>query len=204
MTPILSRHPDLVEDSTLLQFHLESWYTFGMSKTYFQGYNEHPQHISVGAVIINNDNEVCCHHFNAEQLKGYWVDEGLDDFYLLMRETLHPNDSLEDTLYRGMLEEFGVTGEMIDYIGSIQSHFDHKGVEVAKTTLYFLCRLKDQDLTKRDTSDIEGETEVEWRDIDFLIPQMKKQAEVYKRTDVDESSILERTKKYLESSDTDQ
>ena len=168
-----------------------------MSKTYFQGHSEHPQHISVGAVIVNEKNEVCCHHFHANDLKGYWVEEKLDDFYLLMRETINPNDSLEQTLYRGMLEEFGIIGEMIDYIGSIQSHFKHKGVEVEKTTIYFLCRLTEQDLSKRDTSDIEGETEVEWQTIDFLIPIMKSQAKKYGRTDVDESSVLEKIKAYL-------
>lgn len=166
-------------------------------KTYFQGYNEHPQHVSVGAVVLNDKDEICCHHFHAKDLEGYWVEEKLDDFYLLMRETLDPDESLESALHRGMREEFGVTGEMIDYVGSIRSHFTHKGVEIEKTTLYFLCRMQKQDLSARNTEDIEGKTKVEWKTFDFLIPQMKAQTEKYERTDVDESSILERVKKTL-------
>lgn len=53
-------------------------------KNYFQGTSEHPQHLSIGAVLLNDKNEACCHKFNKENLKGYWVDEGLDNFYLLM------------------------------------------------------------------------------------------------------------------------
>jgi hypothetical protein len=164
---------------------------------YFQGNSEHPQHLSVGAVLINDKKEICVHHFNnPELLKGYWTDEGLVDFYLLMRETVEPNETLEHALARGLMEEFGVTAELKDYIGSIQSHFLHKDVEVEKTTLYFLCLLKTQDISKR-TGDIESKTLIEWRVPGFLIPKMKEQTIKYKRTDVDESSILERVGKSI-------
>ncbi|MBI2618309.1 NUDIX hydrolase [Candidatus Kaiserbacteria bacterium] len=166
-------------------------------KNYFQGNSDHPRHISVGAIVLNDKNEVCCHHFLAKDLKGYWVDEKLDDFYLLMRETMHPNETLEQALTRGLMEEFGITATMIDYVGSIQSHFTHKGITVEKTTLYFLTKLVSQDLSHRDTSDIEGTTKVEWQTIDFLIPRMKQQAKKYGRTDVDESSILEKAQTFI-------
>lgn len=166
-------------------------------KNYFQGNSEHPRHISVGAVVLNDKNEVCCHHFFAKDLKGYWVEEKLDDFYLLMRETMHPNETLEQALERGLMEEFGVVAKTIDYVGSIQSHFTHKGVTVEKTTLYFLTKFVSQDLSKRNTSDIEGTTKIEWKTIHFLIPLMKQQAQKYGRTDVDESSILERTQNLI-------
>jgi len=167
-------------------------------KNYFQGNSKHPQHLSVGAVIVNEKNDVCCHHFLPNTLTGYWADEAKKvgaydrEFYLLMRETLNPNETIEQALSRGMMEEFGIEGEMIDYIGSIQSHFKHDGAEVEKTTVYFLCRMISQDLAKRDVSDIEGTTLVEWHTPEFLIPKMKEQATTFARTDVDESSILER------------
>lgn len=164
-----------------------------METTYFQGNSEHPQHISVGAVLRNDKGEVCVHHFLAENLKGYWVEEKLDDFYVLMRETLETNESLESALHRGLKEEFGATARMLDYIGSLRSHFEHKGVEVEKTTLYFLCELVSQDTNLRLKDDIEGTTELEWHKPEFLIPLMKEQAKKFKRTDVDESEILERT-----------
>jgi hypothetical protein len=166
------------------------------NKNYFQGNSQHPQHISVGAVVLNDKSEVCCHHFDTTkgEFKGYWKDQGLQDFYILMRETIEPNETLEQALHCGLMEEFGIEAELIDYIGSIQSHFESKGITIEKTTLYFLCKLKNQDLTKRSSGDVEYESQVEWQTADFLIPRMKEQARIYGRTDVDESPILEKIK----------
>jgi hypothetical protein len=161
--------------------------------TYFQGNSEHPQHISVGAILVNDKKEVCCHHLYTNNLpKGYWAEEKVDDFYILMRETVKPFEPLEAAVHRGIMEEFGATAELVDYVGSLQSHFTHNGVEVEKTTLYFLCKLKDQDLSRRKGEDIEESSQVEWKPADFLIERMRPQAERFKRTDVDESGILER------------
>ncbi len=165
-----------------------------MSATYFQGNNLHPRHISVGAVLINEKSEICCHHFYTKDLKGYYADEKLDDFYILMRETLKPNETLEGALERGLMEEFGATADLVDYIGSIESHFKHKGVEIQKTTLYFLAKLKNQDISKRGSGDIEDNSNIEWRTMDYLIPLMKAQTARFGRTDLDESSILERAR----------
>lgn len=159
--------------------------------TYYQGNASHPQHLSVGAILINAADEICCHHFFAKDLRGYWTGEGLDDFYLLMRETPEPGESLEAALARGLREEFGATAELVDYAGSIQSRFESKGVEVQKTTPYFLCRLIDQDPSHRE-GDIESKTSLEWQSAEFLIPKMREQAVRFGRTDVDESPILER------------
>ena len=161
---------------------------------YFQGNNEHPRHLSVGAVVLNDKNKVCCHHFTKANVSGYWPDEGLDDFYILMRETLEPNESLEKALERGLMEEFGITAEIVDYLGSRIGRFVHKSIEVEKTTVYFLCCVQSQDESLRDTSDIEGQSKIEWHGPDFLIPIMKEQTAKFKRTDVDESAILEKLK----------
>lgn len=179
-------------------------------ENYFQGNSKHPQHISVGAVVLNNKNEICCHHFDTTkgEFKGYWKEQGLEDFYILMRETIEPNETLESALHRGLMEEFGIEAELVDYVGSIQSHFEIKrketptlsvgapteSVGVEKTTLYFLCKLKNQDLEKRSKGDVEYESQVEWQTADFLIPKMKAQSAKYGRTDIDESKILERLK----------
>lgn len=143
---------------------------------------------------MNEKGEVCCHHFFTKDLKGYWADEKLDDFYILMRETLKPNETLEHALERGLMEEFGATAELVDYIGSIEGHFKHKGVDVQKTTLYFLSKLSRQDISRRGSGDIEDKSIIEWRTPDYLIPLMKEQAVRFGRTDVDESSILEKIK----------
>lgn len=161
---------------------------------YYQGNASHPQHISVGAILANGAGEVCCHHFLAKDLDGYWVEQGLDDFYLLMRETVEPGETLEAAVLRGLREEFGATAEIVDYVGSIQSHHRHRDVEVEKTTLYFFCRLVDQDPSRRG-GDIESKTTLEWRPADFLIPKMREQTARFGRTDVDESSVLERARR---------
>ncbi len=169
-----------------------------MSKrTYFQGVSEHPWHLSVGAVLMNEKGEVCHHHFTDALTKGYWPDEGCIDFHLLMRETVHPNETLEEAVHRGLVEEFGVMGEIIDYIGSFTSEFQHKGVAIQKTTSYFLCKLLFQDETKRNASDIEGQTILEWHTPAFLIPKMKEQGTRFGREDVDESAVLERLQKHI-------
>lgn len=173
---------------------LESNQIKNVTPTYFQGNYSHPQHISVGGILLNEKKEICCHHFYTKDLKGYWNEEGLDDFYILMRETLEPNETLEHALHRGLQEEFGATAKLVDYVGSIKSSFKHKEVAIEKTTLYFSCELISQDLSRRTANDIEKNSLVEWRQVDYLIPIMKEQAIKFKRTDVDESSILERLK----------
>jgi hypothetical protein len=84
--------------------------------------------------------------------------------------------------------------ELLDYIGSVQCEFRSapEQPKIQKTTLYFLCKFIDQDLSKRSGEDIEGKTKIEWHTRDFLIPKMKEQALKYDRADIDESSILEK------------
>ncbi|MFA6270181.1 MAG: NUDIX hydrolase [Candidatus Paceibacterota bacterium] len=164
-------------------------------QNYFQGNSKHPQHISVGAILLNEKNEICCHHFDPQNVDftGYWRDQNIDsEFYILMRETVEPNETLEETLHRGLKEEFGAEAELVDYVGSIESHFQSKGVTIEKTTLYFICKLKNQDAAKRSTGDVEFESQIEWQTAEFLIPKMQAQSLKYGRTDIDESKILER------------
>jgi hypothetical protein len=159
---------------------------------YFVGHSKHPRHLSSGAVLTNEKGEICVHHFdNPELLRGLWTEAGIVDFYLLMRETPNPNETLEHALHRGLMEEFGAKATIEDYLGSIKSNFKHKDVVVEKTTIYFLCKLVSQDETLR-KGDIESKTKLEWHTPQFLIPKMKEQAVRYGRTDVDESSILEK------------
>jgi ADP-ribose pyrophosphatase YjhB (NUDIX family) len=116
----------------------------------------------------------------------------LDEFYLLMRETVEPNEPLEHAAHRGLMEEFGATAELVDYAGAIKSRFYDSGIEIEKTTVYFLFKVIDQDTSKRTSSDAEQGSVIEWLPPEFLIPIMKKQTDKHGRTDIDESSILER------------
>ena len=161
-------------------------------KNIYKGTTENPFHLSVGAVLINDKNEVCCHYFKEFKLKTDLVT--LENFYILMRETIEPGESLEDALSRGLLEEFGARGTTVSYVGSIKSQFNRINTPIEKTTLYFLVNLIDFDFTKRRMNDEENSSITQWQPIDFLISKMKEQSQRCERTDLDESIILERVK----------
>ncbi|MBI3572217.1 NUDIX domain-containing protein [Candidatus Kaiserbacteria bacterium] len=164
---------------------------------YFQGGKEHPQHISVGAVMRNADSLIRVHHFPKDVTKGFWKSIGVTDLYILMRETLEPNETLEAALARGLAEEFNAVATLDDYLGAIISTpYDERTpgerFPFEKTTLYFLCTYEKDAGVRRDMSDAEGQSILEWQSADFLIPIMKTQRERFARDDVDESAILER------------
>lgn len=75
-----------------------------MKYHYFIGQKKNPYHLSVGAVVLNSKKQVYCHH-----LRGM---RGKKDVYLLMRETVRPNDSLEEALKRGLKKEFGMRAKV--------------------------------------------------------------------------------------------
>lgn len=159
-------------------------------KNYFQGTSDTPHHISIGAVLINEEGEVACHYFDKNLSDKYPL--GL---YSLMHESIEPHESLEGALARGLKEEFSATAELIRYVGSLVVYYEHKGVPIEKTVLYFLCKLIDISEV-RDMSDLEAKSEIRWVDIDDLIPIMKEQGKIDNA--VDESKIFEETKAYID------
>ena len=159
---------------------------------YFQRSPERPQHISVGAVMRNAEGHVLVHHFPAGAARGYWAGADITDFYILMRETLEPNETLEGALARGLAEEFNAVASLDSYLGSIVANWEEKGVTYQKTTLYFLCTYQKEAGERRDLSDAEGDSELVWKAAEELIPLMHAQKERFNREDLDESAILER------------
>ena len=166
-------------------------------KNYFKGTKEHPYHLSVGAVAINEKNEVCCHYFT--EIKGHASFAAFKNFYILMRETVEMGESIEETLHRGLKEEFGITGEIIDYLGSIRDEYFDPGkvTQIEKTTLYFLVKIKDFKPELRSREDVEVESKIEWHSCDYLIEKMKEQEKRLGNVSLDESSILEKVKTYI-------
>lgn len=151
---------------------------------YYRGQEGAPFHLSVGAVVLNEDREVCCRHYrqNEQGVRG--------DLYLLMRETVEQGETIEEALLRGCIEELGLKVSVKDFIGSIISHFPFKGETIEKTTLYFLCDSKEE--AKENPGGWEASGKLEWHDPSFLIEQSRKQAEHFARDDYDESTVLQR------------
>lgn len=158
---------------------------------YFQGTKENPYHISIGGVVMNKEGKVACHYFESLNHKSLRV---LKDFVLLMRETIEENESIEECLHRGLMEEFGMKAELKHYLGSIVSDFPivNSDIIVEKTTLYFLCDFISQDESLRSQEDIERESQIKWFDPEELVIRMKEQGKRLGREDMEESSVIER------------
>lgn len=169
-----------------------------MSKNYFKGTIKKPYHLSMGAVLFNSGKEIACHHFHNASFNESGMQ--VDDLYILMRETLEMNESLEEALRRGLQEEFGAKAKLITYIGSIQSHFPAKigrDILIEKTTLYFLMECITCDTSERKADDGEAHSKIEWHDVDYLIQKMRAQTRKFRRDDMDESEILERVRNMI-------
>lgn len=154
-----------------------------------------PFHISVGAVLTNNDGDICCHHFDdsvdiVRQL-------GVEHLYLLIRETVEEGESLPEALHRGLREEFGAEGDISQYLGSIVSHFPYKGVDVQKTTLYFHVNCTEFDPAVRDESDPESVSEIIWMSPEELVAKMTQQAKRLDRDDLNEAEAVKRYIQYV-------
>jgi hypothetical protein len=159
-------------------------------RNYFRATKNYPYHFSVGAVVLNEKDEVLCHHFK-DLLHGGM---SIKDLYLLMRETPDPGETIKETIDRGLMEEFGAKAEIEKMLGSIVSSFPEKDLKIEKTTLYFLCRLKSIDINNRDKDDPEAGSEILFLPRKDLIKKMNIQGKKYHRSDWNESQILERIK----------
>jgi ADP-ribose pyrophosphatase YjhB (NUDIX family) len=161
----------------------------------FKSTKESPHHLSVGVVLVDREGQIACHYFKKLQVTE--EEMGYDDFYILMRETVESGEGLEEAVLRGIKEEFGATGEIEKFVGTLLTKFPRGDVWIEKTTVYFLIKLKDFDIDKRIFDDYEKDSIIQWQPIDFLISKMGEQQRRFERTDFDESEILKRAKKYV-------
>ncbi|MBP6868921.1 MAG: NUDIX domain-containing protein [Candidatus Pacebacteria bacterium] len=150
-----------------------------------------PFHISVGAVVVNSEGNIMVHTLSADSVPKDIADVlgGLDTAYILMRESVEDNESLEEAVLRGIQEEFGVEGTIRRYLGSTQSVLPARYGDFEKTTLYFEVTFSSQ--AERVVHDWESTTLLEWHDPEFLITKMKEQGQATSRGDLDESKIIE-------------
>lgn len=160
--------------------------------SYFQASPESPYHLSVGAVLVNDKGELACHYFTDAPIVGGRV-------CILMRETVEEKESLEQALARGLMEEFGATGKISAYLGSKVTHFESRGVEVQKTTIYFKVQLDSFDEKLRLKDDPESSSQILWLKPAEVIEKMQ---EIYQERgvdDINESDILLKLKKNVMS-----
>ncbi len=153
-----------------------------------------PYHVSVGAVLFNNRGEVCVHRYlstdfpnDVKHLSG-----GLDEVYILMRETLHDGESMSEAVLRGIEEEFGAKGVVEKYLGALISNVDDgDDLIFEKTTLYHSVRLQRVGL-KRDETEIENRSKLLWLAPSDLLSIMEKQVSLTTREELNETEIIRR------------
>jgi len=143
-----------------------------------------PNHLSVGGLVVREDGQIAVNRF--QDIEGY------KDIALLMRETLEPNERLEEAVHRGLAEEFGMRGVIISYLGNISCRLflKRKRFEIEKTTLYYYLTYLSHDAELRAEEDRRFGGELEWHDPVELIDIMRMQASRVNRPDVDESQIV--------------
>lgn len=150
-----------------------------------------PTHISVAALLRNSEGKILCHWFKTEDLPN--ESEGKGDLYILMRESIHRDEALESAVARGLMEEYGAEGQLVDFLGTIVSHFpssDNREIQIEKTVLYFLVDLIALDESKREVGAVESRSKLLWFTPEELLEKNLMQAKRYTRTDIDDSKII--------------
>ncbi|MCI0382439.1 MAG: NUDIX hydrolase [Chlamydiae bacterium] len=162
------------------------------NKPFFRASKEQPYHLSIGAVLFDQNGRIACHHF-----KEIF---GLKDIYILMRESIENNETPLMTLHRGLKEEFGAIAKPFAFLGCLIGYFPHPlpSFSIEKTTLYIACQLIHWDPKDRDLEDPEASSTIEWLEPSVLISLMEKQGLRFQhRTGADESEMIKRALPYL-------
>jgi hypothetical protein len=157
--------------------------------------HQSPYHLSVGVILMTNDGKIVCHKVNHGNIK---------DGYTIARRTIKDNETLEEAVSRGIMEEFGATGDVVGFLGSKTTtdewwHEINDPKDVEKTTLFFLVNQtsRDESLRKEEEKSLEGLSEIVEVEPEFLIEQMPKQAKEVGWSDLDESEMIKRAIKQL-------
>lgn len=161
------------------------------TRSIFQHGPGNPYHISVGALLVNAEGKILTHKRTTETTpeKYLFTLGGLKENYILMRESLEDNESLEAATLRGLKEEFGAEGKIEKYLGCIVARVvPQNGAPFEKTTLYFQVALTGEG--ERLMSDGESHTELVWMEPIELAAQMDFQGKHTDREDLDESKIV--------------
>ncbi len=163
-----------------------------MRDKFYQHSDEQPYHISVGAVLYNDSNNICVHHFvrDAVPQNMQYLMNGVTDLYLLMRESIENGETIDEAVARGVQEEFGARGVIEKYIGSTEHRAKTRDGDYWKTTLYHSVRLIGMGERPKDNAEVFSI--IEWIEPPKLMEIMKEQGRKTAFSDFDESKIIER------------
>lgn len=161
------------------------------TQPFFQASKKQPYHLSIGAVLFDQNGRIACHHF--KEILGH------KDIYILMRESIEDNESPLTTLHRGLKEEFGATAQPIAFLGSLSGYLPDPRLSFDKTTLYIVCQLTQWNPKDRDLNDPEASSNIEWLEPNTLISLMEQQGVRFQhRADADESEMIKRAIPYIQ------
>ncbi len=149
---------------------------------YYRSTKEKPYHLSVGIVVVNEAEEFLVRHFST--FHGEKV-----DLCLFPTETIEQDETLEETVHRGLREEVGAEAEIISFIGSIHGLATMNNKTFEKTVIYFLCRFKKGNSPLYPDED--GESITEWHPAKFLIDHQAQQPPDIQNSILNETKIIE-------------
>jgi ADP-ribose pyrophosphatase YjhB (NUDIX family) len=164
-----------------------------MNKEFYLHTLPQPFHLSVGAVLFDNDLRICVHSLDADAVPDSlkFLTGGLRHAYLLMRESLEVGETIVDAVHRGLAEEFSVEGTVEKYLGAIDCMVTTPTSTFQKTTLYHAVRL--EKMNKRSvTDDPESRSTLEWYEPEKLVELLTTQEQLTNRPELHEVEIVKR------------
>lgn len=146
-----------------------------ITKNLFAWTPENKQHLSVGAVIVNEKGEILVHKLAR-----------IGNKYFLPKKTHHSGQTLEATLAT-IEKETGWKVEAMRFLGSIKSQFgDATSGNIDKTTLYLLCKPTAQ--TTRDSEDRDADSELLWVPQNELVNIFEQQGQT--QPELNEAAVI--------------